>query len=204
MAIRTDGTLWAWGINSNGQLGDGTTTERHTPKQIGTATIWKQVATTASHTAAVTTTGALWAWGENIYGQLGDGTTADRHAPTRVGTATDWDAVAVGTAHTVGLRGNRSVWAMGHNQVGQLGDGTRTDSLLPVLAGTASFASQISAGGRDIRAQRPVSRARIARQSRRSSTFSDGRAMTAGRRRTPPGAASLRGGRPAHRPLARA
>ena len=73
LAVRTDGTLWAWGDNSYGQLGDGTTTARLVPTQVGTATDWQSVAAGGEHTLAVRTDGTLWAWGSNSYGQLGDG-----------------------------------------------------------------------------------------------------------------------------------
>ena len=73
LAVRTDGTLWAWGDNSYGQLGDGTTTARLVPTQVGTATDWQSVAAGGEHTLAVGTDGTLWAWGSNSYGQLGDG-----------------------------------------------------------------------------------------------------------------------------------
>ena len=63
MAVRTDGTLWAWGCNEYGQLGDGTTTERLAPEQIGTATNWASFAAGSYHTVAVRTDGTLWAWG---------------------------------------------------------------------------------------------------------------------------------------------
>ena len=89
VAVTTDGQLWAWGANSGGQLGDGTTTNRHSPVRIGEATNWASVAA-QGNTVAVTTDGQLWAWGHNSSGQLGDGTTTNRHSPVRIGEATNW------------------------------------------------------------------------------------------------------------------
>ena len=73
VAIRTDGTLYAWGSNSSGQLGDGTAVDKNTPTRIGTDTDWESVAAGYYHTVAVKTDGTLYAWGRNNYGQLGDG-----------------------------------------------------------------------------------------------------------------------------------
>jgi alpha-tubulin suppressor-like RCC1 family protein len=104
VAVKTDGTLWAWGSNFNGQLGDGTTaTYQLTPVQVGTDTDWAQASTGDGYTVAVTTDGTLWAWGWNDYGELGDGTTTDRWSPVQVGTDTHWDSVSAGYWHTVAL-----------------------------------------------------------------------------------------------------
>jgi alpha-tubulin suppressor-like RCC1 family protein len=103
VAVKTDGTLWAWGDNGFGQLGDGTTTARLTPVQVGTDTHWASVAAGAGHTVAVKTDGTLWAWGYNHYGELGDGTTTDRATPVQVGTDTHWARVAAGGEYTVAL-----------------------------------------------------------------------------------------------------
>ena len=92
VAVKTDGTLWAWG-STTGQLGDGTTTDRSSPVQVGTATNWASVAAGNDHTVAVKTDGTLWAWGDNDSGQLGDGTTTNRSSPVQVGTATNWASV---------------------------------------------------------------------------------------------------------------
>ena len=93
MAVKTDGTLWAWGDNSYGQLGDGTTTHRLSPVQVGSG--FASVAAGYYHTVAVKTDGTLWAWGYNDYGQLGDGTTTYRLSPVQVGSG--FASVAAGT-----------------------------------------------------------------------------------------------------------
>jgi alpha-tubulin suppressor-like RCC1 family protein len=89
VAVRTDGTLWAWGRNKWGQLGDGSTTRRLAPEQIASATYWASVAAGDFHTLGVHKNGTLWVWGWNAFGQLGDGTTADHHKPKRIDTPTN-------------------------------------------------------------------------------------------------------------------
>jgi alpha-tubulin suppressor-like RCC1 family protein len=136
VAVKTDGSLWAWGYNSDGQLGDGTTTNKSSPVQIGTDTDWQAVAVGYSHTVALKIDGSFWAWGDNEFGQLGDERADDSLIPIRIGTDSDWQAVATGSWHTQALKTDGSLWAWGRNRYGQLGDGTTTDKSRPVQIGT--------------------------------------------------------------------
>jgi len=115
LGLKSDGTLWAWGRNDYGQLGDGTTTERHSPVQVGTDTDWVSIAATEYHSLGLKSDGTLWAWGWNGFGQLGDGTTTERHSPVQVGTDTDWVSIAARGAHSLALKSDGTLWAWGLN-----------------------------------------------------------------------------------------
>jgi alpha-tubulin suppressor-like RCC1 family protein len=146
VAIKADGTLWAWGYNSNGQLGDGTQTGRPNPVQVGTANNWKSVAPGSYHTLGVKTDGSLWGWGANFSGQIGDGSTSSRFSPTRIGLGTNWKTAAAGSGHTLAIKTDGTLWAWGDNTYGQLGDTTTTQRTSPVQIGTATDWSSVSCG----------------------------------------------------------
>jgi alpha-tubulin suppressor-like RCC1 family protein len=145
-AVKEDGDdpgtfgLWCWGWNGYGQLGDGTTTNRAVPTQVGTSSDWSFLLSTGQyHSCAVKTAGTMWCWGWNGLGQLGDGTTTDHLAPNQVGSNTNWTDVAAGSSYTCGVRNDLSLWCWGWNGLGQLGDGTFDDRLAPVqTSGTAN------------------------------------------------------------------
>ena len=118
-----DGSLWAWGANSDGQLGDGTTEQRSRPIQVGTDTDWASVHIGMNHTVALKTDGSLWAWGRNEHGELGDGTTQNRASPVQIGIDTNWASVSVGENHNMAIKADGSLWAWGRNSHGQIGDG---------------------------------------------------------------------------------
>ena len=146
LTIRTNGTLWAWGYNAQGQLGDGNTANRSDPVQIGNATNWVSIAAGDSHSLALRSDGTLWTWGSNGSGQLGDGLSADRHAPVQVGIATNWMRVAGGSYHSLAVRSDGTLWAWGNNQYGQLGDNSTTDRNVPVQVGIATNWMSVAAG----------------------------------------------------------
>lgn len=146
VAIKTDGTLWAWGGNLRGQLGDGTTADKSSPVQIGAATNWQSVSAGVQHTVTVRSDGTLWAWGDNFYGQLGDGTTANKSSPVQIGSATNWQVVAAGSYYTIAARSDGTLWTWGYNGSGQLGDGTTSSRYSPVQLSTATNWHSASAG----------------------------------------------------------
>ena len=115
IALKNDGTVWAWGWNYFGQLGDGTTTDRSTPVQV-----WGHVVAIAGgseHTIALKDDGTVWAWGGNGFGQLGDGTTTDRSTPIQVTGLTNVVAIAGGEEHTIALKDDGTVWAWGRERI---------------------------------------------------------------------------------------
>ena len=133
-AIKTDGTLWTWGYNAYGELGDNTTTNRSSPVQtVSWGTNWKSVAAGSNHTAAIKTDGTLWTWGYNGYGALGDNTTVTKSSPVQtVSWGTNWKSVAAGQYHTVAIKTDGTLWLWGWNNYGQLGDNTTTNRSSPV------------------------------------------------------------------------
>lgn len=137
-SIHADGTLWAWGSNFDGQLGDGSTAAHAQPAQVllpNTAATdpanarWAQVAAGTSHTLALTTDGQLYAWGANTEGQLGLNGFTRHLQPALVplpaeAAGTRWAQVAAGCSHTLALTADGRLYSWGHNVFGQLGDGT--------------------------------------------------------------------------------
>jgi alpha-tubulin suppressor-like RCC1 family protein len=129
-AIKQDGSLWCWGWNGYGQLGDGTNTSRNTPVQIMSSGV-TSVSLGDSHTCAIKQDGSLWCWGNNYYRQLGDGTNTIRTTPVQI-MSSGVSSVALGGYHTCAVKTDGSLWCWGRNDSGQLGDGTYTDRTTPV------------------------------------------------------------------------
>jgi alpha-tubulin suppressor-like RCC1 family protein len=152
LGLRADGTLWAWGLNRYGQLGNatgtGTAAANATPTQV--AGTYTQVAAGANHSLGLQADGTLYAWGSNTGGQLGNatGTNTANAYPTPTQVAGIYTQVAAGGFHSLGLRADGSLYAWGYNQFGQLGNATGTGTLNPTTTPTqvAGTYTQVAAG----------------------------------------------------------
>jgi hypothetical protein len=159
VAVKADGSVWAWGKNTDGQLGDGTTTDSDEPVPIQESGPWACVSAGSNHTAAIKADGTLWTWGSNSNGQLGNGQPGNKSSPLQINTDPpnadkDWKQVAAGHFHTLALKTDGSLWGWGRNVSGELGTDTVTESWVPIRVGTGTAIweqergwVQVSAGG---------------------------------------------------------
>jgi len=147
LAVRSGGTVWAWGHNAEGRLGDGTKTERHTPVAVKGLAAVIAVAAGVKHSLALRADGTVWAWGDNLYGELGDGTVTTRLVPVKVAGLSGIKAIAAGWHHSMALAKDGTAWTWGCNHFGQLGNGTRLDRKAPVQVKGLTGVKAIDAGG---------------------------------------------------------
>jgi alpha-tubulin suppressor-like RCC1 family protein len=148
VAIKTDGTLWSWGQNNQGQLGIGNNNCNYSsPKQVGALTNWKFVSQTGQDITAVKTDGTLWAWGQNNYGQLGLGNITKYSSPKQVGALTNWKITGGQTyAGFIALKTNGTLWSWGYNSTYySLGLGNATCYSSPKQVGALTTWTNISA-----------------------------------------------------------
>lgn len=133
-AVKTNGSLWLWGNNTNGQIGDNSILTRSSPVQtVAAGTNWQEVAFATSTAAALKTNGTLWLWGLNGYGQLGDNSTSNKSSPVQtVSGGTNWSSIFGGRNHFAGLKTDGTLWLWGYNNYGQLGDNSIANKSSPV------------------------------------------------------------------------
>lgn len=160
VTLKDDGTVWAWGNNNAGQLGDNSTFTTWTPVQVvgsgGIGFLTDIIAVAAgmnsTFTVALKSDHTVWTWGNNSNGQLGNNSTNPSSvpvqvlAPNAVDNLTNITAIAAGKLHTLALKDDGTVWAWGINTYGQLGNGNNTQSLIPVQVSGAINIVQIAAG----------------------------------------------------------
>jgi alpha-tubulin suppressor-like RCC1 family protein len=143
--LKTDGTIFTWGYNVLGAIGDGTTLNRSSPVQVGALTTWASISIGWLGTVAVKTSGQLWGWG---YGRA-TGQPSQYSSPMQVGTLTNWSKSQIFKDHSIHVKTDNTLWAMGQNTFGQLGDGTsgyRPNLRSPVQIGSTVWATPIVGG----------------------------------------------------------
>lgn len=150
VALKPDGSVWTWGNDSNGQLGDDATlANQATPVRVPGLSEVRQIAAGDSYTVAVKADGSVWTWGADGYGQLGDDATlADKATPVQVSGLTGVRQVSAGSHHAVAVRADGSAWSWGRDNYGQLGDSApAADKPTPVQVAGLAGVRQVSAGG---------------------------------------------------------
>ena len=146
-ALDDSGRIWAWGDNSRGAVGDGTSTDRPTPVRLALTNV-RQVEAGHYHGIALRTDGTVWTWGFGRLGQLGLGTTGNQSAPVQVPGLAGIVAVAAGRDMSYAVRSNGTMMAWGNNSFGEVGDGTTTRRTSPVAVVGLTDVVEV-AGGRD-------------------------------------------------------
>lgn len=148
LGIKSDGSLWGWGQNSDAQLGNGVRySHKALPIKIGSDTTWKQATAGFHFSMAIKKNGTLWGWGRTSRGQLGLGSiSTTRTTPTQVGTDTTWNYISAGNEFTLGIKKDSTLWAWGYNYDGQLGTGNSTQQKSPVKVAAAHKWIKVSTG----------------------------------------------------------
>lgn len=141
-ATRTDGRLFCWGLNNEGQLGLGDQKSRTRPKRVSYSD-WRQVSLGWFTSCGVREDHTAWCWGDNSGRQAGDGTTKRHLKPTRV-KGGNWSTLAVGFRHACGIKTDGSLWCWGRNTFGQVGNGTLNDVAKPTKVGTSTNWTEVS------------------------------------------------------------
>jgi alpha-tubulin suppressor-like RCC1 family protein len=147
IALKTNGTLWTWGYNFYGQLGDGTKINKKSPVQVGTDHAWKTISAGWAHALALQADATLWAWGYNYSGQVGNGTQQHQYTPLQISQDKHWTQIAAGGFHSVALTKTGALYTWGDNEYGALGvDSTTTATNTPQPMGSNTDWNYIDAG----------------------------------------------------------
>ena len=152
LALKSDGTVWAWGDNGWGQLGDRTTIDRYIPTQVKNLEGIIAISAGHYHSLALKSDGTVWAWGDNESGELGNGMTSNSYIPVQVEGLKKVTAIAAGEAHSLALRSDGTVWSWGNNENGQAGNGSQNTKenpavVTPVKVSNLKNVTAIAEGG---------------------------------------------------------
>ena len=146
-ALKSDNTLWLWGLNNYGQLGLNDRIHRSSPVQVGASTNWSKIDSDNIYAAAIKTDGTLWTWGAGYQGGLGLNDTTHRSSPTQVGSSTDWSKISCSSSIKIAIKTNGTLWAIGGwNLFGTIGDNTTIDKSSPVQIGSNTDWYEVTGG----------------------------------------------------------
>ncbi len=146
LGLKVNGSLWTWGHNDHGQLGQGNHTDYNVPTRIGTDSTWTDMTGGRAFNLALKANGTLWAWGANANGQLGTGNTTEQSSPVQVGAGSTWLAISAGDSFSVAQKADGTLWAWGYNNHGQLGQGNNTEQHNPMQVGNDTTWTHVAAG----------------------------------------------------------
>jgi len=147
LAIKTDGSLWAWGANAFGETGQPTASRTASPMQVGALTTWLTIAAGFYTSYAIKADGTLWSWGYGGNGRLGLNNTTNYSSPVQVGALTTWLEITAGYGWAAAIKTDGTIWMFGKNDRGQLGQGTVSAGISsPVQVGALTTWLKIASG----------------------------------------------------------
>ena len=151
VALKTNGTLWTWGYNHYGQLGQNNVTIQYSPVQVGSDYNWNIFGGLLETVLAIKTNGTLWAWGNNTFGQLGLNDLISRSSPVQVGSLTNWNTLAITSGvnadSSIAIKTDGTLWSWGDGANGQTGQGNTLDKSSPVQVGSDTNWLTVNNGG---------------------------------------------------------
>ncbi len=146
-AVRKDDrSLWCWGNNQAGQIGNGTTENSLTPSLIAEGSTWDKISLGTDHSCGIKDNGSLWCWGDNSRSQLGDGSTLASSSPKQIGSAINWQAISLGNQFSCAISSDGRLWCWGGNDQYQQGNAETTDIVAPSVISDDSDWRSISSG----------------------------------------------------------
>lgn len=146
LMLREDGTVWAWGSNSSGELGNNTTINSEIPVEVLGLSNVIDIDASVLHNIALCEDGTVWTWGSNGYGQIGNGTRVKQLVPYQIEGIINAKSISAGRNYSTVVKEDGTVWTWGSNSYGQLGDGTTTNRWEPVQVSNITGVNQVASG----------------------------------------------------------